>query len=86
MTRLELFKETLAQVNKLQNPIWRSISVQLNYLIDLQEGRRSDRERLNDIIIGVQTVREIEPDDILAPLLYRVCEEVQSMKDNFPTT
>ena len=66
----------LGLVNKLQNPIWRSISIQLEYLIDLEEGRRSDRERLDDINIGVQTVREIEPDDILAPLLYQVCEEV----------
>ena len=86
MTRLELFREALAKINTLRNPLWRSINLQLNYLIDLEEGRRSDRERLKDIIIGVQTVREIEPDDILAPLLYRVCEEVQSVKHNFPTT
>jgi hypothetical protein len=86
MNRLELFKEALAQTNKLRAAPFKSISLQLNYLIDLEEGRCSDRDRLNDIIIGIQTVREVEPVDAnIASWLYRVVEKVEEMK-KYPTS
>jgi hypothetical protein len=58
-----------------------SVCKQLDYLLELAEGKREDRERLNDIIIGVLTMREIEPlDQDAAELLYLVVEEVDKMK------
>lgn len=58
-----------------------SIVNQLKFLIALEEGNRTDWERLKDLTIGVLTVREIEPlDDSLAQLLYSVVEEVGRME------
>jgi hypothetical protein len=87
MTRLELFKCARDRMYRIQSePAAQSICKQLDYLIELEEGRRSDYSRLHDIIIGVLTVREIETvDDACAELLYRVTEEVEAMKNSFPT-
>lgn len=58
-----------------------SILKQLDFLIALSEGKRFDRERLADIIIGILTVREIEPVDYeLAEQLYKVVDIVEEMK------
>lgn len=58
-----------------------SILKQLEYLIELCEGTRCDCERLNDIIIGVLTVREIEPvDEAFAEELYEAVEVVEELK------
>lgn len=49
-----------------------SVRAQLNYLLDLAEGRSDDRGRLAQIILGVQTAREIETiDEDLADKLLR---------------
>jgi hypothetical protein len=54
------------------NQTLHSIKAQLMYLIDLVNGTNRDRGRLKDIIIGVQTVREIEQlDDDVAELFHR---------------
>lgn len=86
MTRIDLFNTALLQTNRLRSQCPNDSAVlsvfkQLEYLIELEEGKRSDTERLCEIIIGVLTVREIEPLDMLvADLLYKVVEEVEQMK------
>ncbi len=85
MTRRELFGRAIAGCATFRNKFPNdeaivSIIKQLNYLIELEEGVCDDRGRLKDIIIGVLTVREIEPlDETLADVLYEVAEEVQRM-------
>jgi predicted nucleotidyltransferase len=87
MTRLDIFKTALAQTNSLRSrhpddTVIQSIIKQLDYLVELEERKRNDRERLNDIIIGVLTVREIEPlDESVAETLYKVVEQVEEMKN-----
>lgn len=87
MTRLDIFKTALAQTNSLRSrhpddTAIQSIIKQLDYLVELEERKRNDRERLNDIIIGVLTVREIEPlDESVAETLYKVVEQVEEMKN-----
>jgi hypothetical protein len=84
--RLRVFGAALHEVISLQaqypnDPSIRSIVAQLQYLIELEEGRRTDRERLNDIVIGILTIREIQQlDSSVADMLYHVEEEVDRMK------
>lgn len=84
--RLALFNSAIRACEQLQerfprdNAI-RSVLVQLQFLLSLEQGVTSDWKRLDDIIIGVLTVREIEPlDEATAAILYRVVEEVEAMK------
>jgi len=59
----------------------RSVTKQLEYLIEFSAGKRNDRERLKDITIGILTVREIEVLDAgLAEKLYQVDDEVEQMR------
>ena len=62
-------------------PFLESIHVQLQYLADLIDGRRQDRERLNDIIIGVLAAREVETLNVeYADLLHEISGEVEKMR------
>jgi hypothetical protein len=57
-----------------------SILQQLEYLIDLQSGRTSDKSRLKDINLDVLAAREIEDrDQNTARILYSVYAEVKGM-------
>jgi hypothetical protein len=86
LIQLELLAAALASTESFgrRHPADRSVESvvnQLRFLIDLEEGKRFDWERLKDITIGVLTVREIEPlDNSLAELLYKVVEEVSQMQ------
>jgi hypothetical protein len=86
VTRLEIFEEALASTKCLRekNPpdaAFQSVFQQLEYLVQLAAGKETDATRLRDINIGLLTVREIEPLDMsVANQLYRVVEEVESMK------
>jgi hypothetical protein len=86
MNRLSLFKKTLemcrARLKKssTSQPL-HSIEKQLEYLIDLEEGRRSDIERMADLNLGLLAARELEPHDMeLANLVYDVTQAVKQMK------
>ncbi|WP_172961276.1 immunity protein Tsi6 family protein [Asticcacaulis excentricus] len=58
-----------------------SIFNQLEYLIQLDTKKTTDRGRLSEIIIGVQAAKEIEDIDMsLAELLCRVSAEVDKMQ------
>jgi hypothetical protein len=58
-----------------------SIEKQLEYLIDLEEGRCSDRSLMANLNLGLLAARELEPDDMeLANLIYQVTESAKSMK------
>lgn len=58
-----------------------SIVHQLDYLISLEKGIETNRNRLSEIIIGILTAREIEPrSEETAELLYLVVDEVKSMR------
>jgi Tsi6 len=58
-----------------------SVKAQLTYLIDLADGRSTDRSRLEEIIIGAYAAREFETRDMgFANLLYEVEEIVRAMK------
>ena len=76
MTKVEIFQQALIGCQKLgqqfpSNPLLTSAQIQLQYLIDLEQGKRQDWERLNDISLGLITVREIEGvDDALANWIY----------------
>lgn len=87
MTKIEIFQKALDGCRKLgqqfpDNPLLKSAQTQLSYLIDLETGKRQDRERLSDINIGLIAVREIEGvDDDLANWIYeQVCPAVEQMK------
>ena len=86
MNRLDLFKTAIFQVNELgshypSDAAFNSVRVQLEYLVELETGKRKDRERLNEIIIGVLASREIEPlNAAVADVLYEVVGEVEQMK------
>lgn len=61
-------------------PVLDSIGNQLAYLREFMTGGEIDRDRLNSIIIGVQTAREIEPLDMdAADSFYEVSEMVKSL-------
>ena len=87
MHRLAAFKTALAAMAGLHtrypdDPALNSIIVQLDYLVELETGQRDDRERLNDITIGVLAVREVEPlDREIAEVLYNAVEQVENMKN-----
>jgi hypothetical protein len=86
MTRIQLFRDALSRTMSLgrlhpANGAMLSIAIQLDYLIDFENGVHSSRGRLDDLIIGVLAVREIEPlDQSLAKLLCEVQEQVEHMK------
>lgn len=85
MNRLELFKKALIRTQELfrrypyMMPL-KSIEAQLNYLIELEEGKNTDKSRLKDIIIGILAVREVEnTDQELAEMLHKTQGEVDKM-------
>ena len=86
MTRHELFTSALLRARGFverypSEPAIQSILRQLEYLIAVEEGKRSDFQRLKEIIIGVLAMREIEVlDEGFAELLYSVDAEVDKMK------
>jgi predicted nucleotidyltransferase len=58
-----------------------SILIQLEFLKELEEGKRKDAERLEEIIIDVLATREIaQLDESVADALGDVMEEVVKMK------
>ena len=64
MTRSELFHHARLRCHQLlgrrrERPL-ESVAAQLNYLIDLVEGRTDDRSRLKKINLGVLAARGIE--------------------------
>jgi hypothetical protein len=84
-TLLTLLKQALLQCQEMQEErpdvdVLGSIIAQLNYLRDLVEGKSSDRSRLDEIVIGVQAVRELESVNLeLARLLYKIDAEVKNI-------
>ncbi len=89
MTKVEIFQQALSGCQKLgqqlrDNPLLRSAQTQLQYLIDLEQGKRQDWGRLNDISLGLITVREIEGvDDALANWVYdQVMPAVKEMQQS----
>lgn len=57
-----------------------SIERQLTYLIDLEEGRRTDRDNLKRVSIGILAIREIEElDSELFSLLIEAASEADRM-------
>lgn len=84
--RIKLFEKAISEIQTLseQYPMieqFQSVKAQLKYLIDIEEGKRSDYERLKDINIGLITVREIEDRNMgIANLMYEVTSEVEKMK------
>ncbi|MFN4290678.1 MAG: immunity protein Tsi6 family protein [Permianibacter sp.] len=83
--RLKLFEHALSECQKLLaqypgNGTLQSIEKQLEYLIGLESGAHTDRSRLREIIIGVQTAREIEPlDEDIAEVFYKAASEAGRM-------
>lgn len=83
--RLKLFARAHDECQKLivqypGNSTLLSIRKQLEYLIGLEPGAHADRARLREIIIGVQTAREVEPlDERAAALFYKVAGEIGQM-------
>ena len=68
MKRIELFKVALEHCENLSQKfpdleVTSSIRKQLKYLISCENTGDIDKSKLESIIIGVQTAREIEPLD-----------------------
>ncbi len=83
--RLELFYIALEKCENLIGLypdliVLKSIYNQIEYLISFEKNMDIDKSRISEIIIGVQTVREIEPlDDIASEIFYRVADEARKM-------
>jgi hypothetical protein len=83
--RIALFEQGLARCRALllqhsNSRALRSIEKQIEFLIDLETGRTSEVNRLQEITIGVLTAREVEPlDEEVAELLYEVASEARRM-------
>jgi hypothetical protein len=88
---MELYERARNRIDILlqaepDNPLLESVKVQLQYLKDLEDGKRQDRTRLKDINLGLTAVREIEGwDDELADLLHRISAEVRQMVEGTTT-
>ena len=84
--RIKLFQKALSELRGLIKqypdlPPLKSVEKQLEYLIDLEEGKRDDRERLSEITLGVITAREIEDLDMnVANTLHKVSGEARMME------
>lgn len=84
--RIILFEKAESEIQMLieQYPMieqFQSVKSQLEYLIDIETGKRNDYERLEDVNIGLITVREIEDRNMdIANLMYEVTSEVEKMK------
>ena len=78
MKRIELFKVALEHCEKLSQKfpdleVTSSIRNQLKYLISCESTSGIDKSKLESIIIGVQTAREIEPLDLeTSEIFYQV--------------
>ena len=85
MTRSELFHHARARCQQLlgrrrERPL-ESVAAQLNYLIDLVEGRTDDRSRLKKINLGVLAARGIEDlDSEFADILHSVSGQADAMR------
>jgi len=83
--RIALFERGLERCRALllQHPnsrALRSIEKQIEFFIDLEMGRTSEVNRLQEITIGVLTAREVEPlDEEVAELLYELASEARRM-------
>ncbi len=83
--RLELFYIALEKCENLIGLypdliVLKSIYNQIEYLISFEKNMDIDKSRISEIIIGVQTVREIEPlDDIASEIFYIVADEARKM-------
>ena len=86
MNRIALFEKAKLRMVAIKEKFPRidtitSVINQLDYLIGLESGTETNRDRLKDIIIGIQAAREIELlDEEAANLLYDVALEVDRMK------
>jgi hypothetical protein len=84
--RQRLFVQALERANAEAQrapgvPLFQSIKNQLEYLVDLDAGRRTDRERLAEIILGIQAARDLGGRDELTDLLFQVMDEVAVMRN-----
>lgn len=83
--RLELFYIARKKCDNLMKShpnliVLKSIYNQIEYLISFEKNMDIDKSRIFEIIIGTQTVREIEPlDDIASEIFYRVADEARKM-------
>ena len=83
--RLELFEAGRQKCRALleeypDNIALTSIDRQIEYLIGLESGVHSDRSRLNEIVIGVLTAREIEPlNGDVAETFYKIASAAKQM-------
>lgn len=81
---LQELQDALTHARALRNrysthPSLDSVISQLEYLIALQEGANSSRERLANISLGVIAAREIEGiDDRLSDMLYEIAANVKN--------
>ena len=88
MARIEVFRKALkaCQTLKEDEPnieVLDSIIPQLIYLIELEEGKRDDYDRLKDIVIGVQASRELQPGyEDLVELLFEASSQARNIKQS----
>jgi hypothetical protein len=72
--------QSLARQNP-EVPILQSLEPQLQYLLDLLEGRQVDRTKLSKLSFGIINVREVEDrDPELSELLYQVTGLVRDIR------
>ena len=90
MTNTEVFRQALSGCQKLGqqfpgNPLLAAAQAQLQYLVELEQGKRLDWERLTDLSLGLITVREVEGvDDALANWIYDwVLPAVKELQQRF---
>jgi len=66
------------------NPIpLRIVKEEIEYLLELVEGKTDDKSHLKEIQIGLLAVREFEADDPeFADLIFQISDLVQRLKDS----
>jgi len=85
MNKLELFTTAFIECQKMilkypDFPPLLSVCNQLQYLIELAEGKRHDSQLLETINLGLIAAREIEAIDVeLADLLHKVNAELDQL-------
>lgn len=84
-SRTDLFREALRRCTELVGrfpdvKFLESVKRQLEFLIDLDEGKRTDRANIKRLSIGIIAVREVEDlDSELYDLLIQAASEADRM-------
>lgn len=86
MNRLELFEQVQNKCKELatadMEAVWRPITEQLEYLIAFEKGEEIDRTMIQNVDIGLRTLRNLDDFDLYPEItkeLFEVQREAEEM-------